>query len=203
MATDSETLSREAPPSATAPAMAAAAAVSPTSRGGTPPASSIPQKRALVEDDHAPAVRSPLNPDAARTQVAAARAQSQTRDESPVLAREKRTKKESLKKREAKASAAGGSSGGDSARATPDSKLKDQQPDHPEASPIRYKPNGPLKHSDFEPTRDPVLISHHKIPGLDGEEIEFFDTSEQWAALPAFPSRHGTCRNFAGCFRSC
>ncbi|KAL8285710.1 hypothetical protein RB597_002670 [Gaeumannomyces tritici] len=175
MAANSETPNREATPSAPAPG----AAASPSARAGTPPASSIPQKRAMVEDDHAPAVRSPLNPDAARTQATATRAQSQTRDESPVLAREKRTKKESLKKREAKASAAGVSSGGDSARATPDPKLKDQQPDHPNASPMRYKPSGPLKRSDFEPSRDPVLISHHKIPGLDGEEIEFFDTSEQ------------------------
>lgn len=176
MATNGETPIRESTPSA-AGAAATVAASSPTSRAGTPPASSIPQKRALMEDDHAPAVRSPLNPDAVRSQASTARAQSQTRDESPVLAREKRTKKESLKKREAKG-ANSLPSGGDSARATPDPKQK-AQPEHPKASPIRYKLNGPLKLSDFEPTRDPVLVSHHKIDGPAGETIEFFDTSEQ------------------------
>ncbi|KAJ9136498.1 Set1 complex component ash2 [Pleurostoma richardsiae] len=148
MATDSEAPKREATP--------------------TSAPSSLPQKRVL-EDDHVPAVSSPLNPDFKS-------AKSQSQDENPAMAREKRTKKESLKKRESK----GAPTGGDSARATPDPKQPQKKVKHAppaEVSPMRYK-LPPPKPGDFEEARGPVFVSHHEVQGPAGEEIEFFETTE-------------------------
>jgi len=139
-------------------------------REGTPtiPAiTSIPQKRAL-EDDHQPAVSSPLNPDFKPSKM----------DDAP-LARERasRAKKESLKKRESK----GGSLAPDtSARATPDPKSAPHK--HKKRSdapaPMRYK-LPPPKSTDFEAPRGPIFIpSHTKIPP-DGSEIQFNETTDQ------------------------
>ncbi|TLD27113.1 hypothetical protein PspLS_04655 [Pyricularia sp. CBS 133598] len=202
MATNDETPKRElTPAAATSTAPAATRSTSP--RAGTPPASSLPQKRVLMEDDHAPAVRSPLNPDA---RSAPARAQSQARDEqqpSGVAAREKRTKKESLKKRESKGvvGGAGGSATAESSRATPDPRQKDQSPVDPnKAAPARYPQLLPaMRSSDFEAPRAPTFTSHHEVTGPDGETIEFGETTEQSVnrkgyvynyciADPAFPS---------------
>lgn len=110
---------------------------SPT-RGQTP-VTSLPQKRAL-EEDHAPAVSSPLNPDA------------KARQKNPAPPREQREKKESLKKREAAGLTRGGS---------PDGKQK--APATP--SPMRYN-IGPPKASDFEPPKDPMFVSHEPMPFL-------------------------------------
>ncbi|KAI0015560.1 hypothetical protein F4780DRAFT_786591 [Xylariomycetidae sp. FL0641] len=143
------------------------------------PVSSLPQKRPL-EDDHAPPVSSPLNPN----------------PDPAAMARDKpaRAKKDTLKKRESK-----GAHGPDSLRATPDSKLKDLKDLTPnEFSPLRYK-LAPPKPSDFEPARGPVFTHHHTVPALDGGEVEFFETSEHvynkknyhylhCIADPAFPS---------------
>lgn len=147
------------------------------------PASLIPQKRVL-EDDHAPSVSSPLNPNPS----------SQPHDDMAVAARDKpaRTKKESLKKRESKvgvggAGGAGGSGGSnglslgvgggaDSSRATPDPKIKDRVPS--EFSPLRFK-LAPPKSSDFEPARGPIFTHHHDVPAPDGSILQFFETSEQ------------------------
>lgn len=129
------------------------------------PPSAVPQKRAL-EDDHSPAVPSPLNPDGrAKVQV-----QAPADDSSQAVAREKRTKKDSLKKREAK-----GAGGPDSSRATPDPKQREPPG---ELAPIRYKLAQP-KPSDFEPPRGPVFTSHHQVQDAEGRTIEFFETSEQ------------------------
>src|ERR1700710_17192 len=94
-----------------------------------PPITSIPQKRAL-EDDHQPAVSSPLNPDFKP---------SKPQDDAP-LARERasRAKKESLKKRESKAGSLAPDS---SARATPDPKASDSKKSKKNESapaPMRY-----------------------------------------------------------------
>ncbi|KAI1136953.1 hypothetical protein F5Y05DRAFT_92243 [Hypoxylon sp. FL0543] len=150
---------------------------------------SVPQKRPL-EDDHAPPVSSPLNPN---PDVKPTKAQSH--DDVAAMAREKpaRSKKETLKKRESKA---GAGAGADSSRATPDPKFKELSPN--ESSPMRYK-LAPPKPSDFETARGPVFTLHHEVPAPDGSTIQFFETSEHvynkksfhylhCIADPAFPS---------------
>jgi len=96
----------------------------------------------------------------------------------------KRTKKESLKKRESKAGAGGG--GDSSSRATPDPKHNNsKKEDSPqpqqlgsESSPLRYK-LAPPKPSDFEAARGPVFAHHHAVPAPDGTPLDFYETSEQ------------------------
>lgn len=136
-----------------------------------PGPASLPQKRAL-DDDHVPAVSSPLNPDFTSRK-------SQVPEETPIVSREKRTKKESLKKRESKAASTPG--GADSSRATPDPRqTKKTRPNLPaaEISPARYILPLP-KATDFEPSRGPQLAPHHEVAGPDGDNIEFFETQEQ------------------------
>lgn len=96
------------------------------------------------------------------------------------MAREKRVKKETLKKRESKATSSPGGAV-ESARATPDPRqtkksLKNVPP--AEMSPARYILPLP-KPTDFEPARGPLLVSHHEVLGPDGERIEFHETQEQ------------------------
>jgi COMPASS component BRE2 len=90
------------------------------------------------------------------------------------MAREKRTKKESLKKRESK----GTVSLAENPRATPGPDLKYGDPPPAEISPMRYK-LAPPKSTDFDPPRGPVFTSHHSVQDPDGREIEFFEASEQ------------------------
>ncbi|UKZ73589.1 hypothetical protein TrVFT333_001236 [Trichoderma virens FT-333] len=101
--------------------------------------SSIPQKRAL-DEGHSPAVPSPLNPDVRPS------SEAQHADDASQSGRSKpvRTKKETLKKREAK--------GGDSNPATPDPKAG-REAEQSENSPLRYK-LAPPKLSDFDPLED-------------------------------------------------
>ncbi|KAI0484648.1 hypothetical protein GGR56DRAFT_34689 [Xylariaceae sp. FL0804] len=154
-----------------------------------PAVSSLPQKRAL-EDDHAPPVSSPLNPNPIPDVKLA---KTQSHDDIAAMVREKpaRTKKETLKKRESK-----GAFGADSSRATPDPKTRDLPPN--ESSPLRYK-LAPPKLSDFEPARGPVFTPHHQVAAPDGSVVQFFETSEHvynkknyhylhCIADPAFPS---------------
>ncbi|OTB05500.1 hypothetical protein M426DRAFT_21815 [Hypoxylon sp. CI-4A] len=131
---------------------------------------SVPQKRPL-EDDHAPPVSSPLNPN---PNPDIKPNKSQSHDDTVAMTREKpaRSKKESLKKRESKAGA-----GADSSRATPDPKFKELQQLPNESSPLRYK-LAPPKPSDFEPARGPVFTFHHEVPAPDGSTIKFYETSE-------------------------
>jgi COMPASS component BRE2 len=131
-----------------------------------PPISSIPQKRAL-EDDHVPAVSSPLNPDF-----------KTSKDDTP-LARERtaRAKKESLKKRESKG---GGLHAPDtSSRATPDPKASTPNltKSGDNLAPIRYK-LPPPKITDFEAPRGPVFIPSH-TKTAEGREIQFNETTDQ------------------------
>ncbi|KAI0964805.1 hypothetical protein F4678DRAFT_454814 [Xylaria arbuscula] len=167
------------------------------------PVSSIPQKR-VHEDDHAPPISSPLNPNPNPNPSSTLNTNSQPHDDSANLARDKpvRTKKDTLKKRESKvgvggaASTAGGGTGTDSSRATPDPKTKEPVPS--ESSPLRYK-LAPPKPSDFDPARGPVFTHHHDVPAPDGSTLQFFETSEHvynkksyhylhCIADPAFPS---------------
>ncbi|KAG9231689.1 hypothetical protein BJ875DRAFT_382405 [Amylocarpus encephaloides] len=153
------------------------------------PASSIPQKRGL-EDDHQPAVSSPLNPDFKPSKLP---------DDAP-LARERatRAKKESLKKRESK----GGSLAAESStRSTPDPKapnsIKHKKKGNAPA-PMRYK-LPPPKATDFDPPTGPIPIQAHTKTAPDGSEIEFNEMTEHvynkrgfhythCIADPAFPS---------------
>ncbi|KXJ92267.1 hypothetical protein Micbo1qcDRAFT_233554 [Microdochium bolleyi] len=144
-----------------------------SSRRGTPavspvPPSGIPQKRAFNEDDHAPPVSSPLNPNPS---LETKPVRLQSHDE-PSTGREKpsRTKKETLKKRESKGGVA------ESARSTPAPKAGKSSPPS-EAAPLRYKLAAP-KPGDFEPARGPYLVHHHDVPAPDGSTIAFHETSE-------------------------
>ncbi|KAH7327997.1 COMPASS complex protein [Stachybotrys elegans] len=129
------------------------------------PLSSIPQKRALDEGHHSPAVPSPLNPEVAR----ASDSQPPEDGAQPTRSKPSRTKKETLKKREAR--------GVDSARATPDPKSAAKEPRQSESSPLRYK-LAPPKQSDFDLPRGPVLTLHHEAPAADGGSTQFFETSD-------------------------
>lgn len=100
------------------------------------PSVALPMRRPL-DEDHAPAVSSPLNPDAA----------ARARPRAPQ--REQREKKETVKKREASAS-------------TPAPKAK--KPARPTAeSPMRYAIPEP-KATDYDPPKDGVLLSHEPAP---------------------------------------
>ncbi|KAI5865095.1 hypothetical protein GGS23DRAFT_603762 [Durotheca rogersii] len=127
---------------------------------------SVPQKRPL-DDDHAPSVSSPLNPNPEPKP-----SRPQSHDDLAAMTREKpaRGKKDALKKRESKAGP-----GADSSRATPESKVRDVVP--AESSPLRYK-LAPPKPSDFEPARGPVFTLHHEVLSPDGDAIKFHQTSE-------------------------
>ena len=131
----------------------------PRQRSSTP---STVQKRPFGLDDeqHVPAVSSPLNPDFVN---------SRARKQPP---REQREKKESLKKREAK--------GGDGLRnGTPDpqsgdKKTKKTKVDSIILSPIRYKLATP-KSTDFDPPRAPVFTPAHVRA-----QVQFYESSEQY-----------------------
>jgi len=139
----------------------------PNRRSSTP--STIPQKRPLGLDDeqHIPAVPSPLNPDFATS-----------RARRPPAPREQREKKESLKKREAK--------GVEGARAgTPDShasgrKTKKGIEKNNVLSLIRYKLPAPNL-TDFDPPKPPILV-----PVFTKVQRQFYEASEQYVASHTF-----------------
>ena len=152
------------------------------------PMPSVPQKRTL-EDDHAPPISSPLNPNPipASSSSSSLNPNPQPHDDAVTMgARDKptRIKKETLKKRESKlgvganaaASAGGPGTGTDSSRATPDPKTKDPVPS--ESFPLRYK-LAPPKPADFDPARGPVFTLRNHVSAPDGSRIQFFETSEQ------------------------
>lgn len=131
--------------------------------------SSIPQKRAL-DEGHSPAVPSPLNTEGKLSETLPHDDAAQSNRSKPA-----RTKKDTLKKREAK--------GIDSTRATPDPKAS-KEPRQSESGPLRYK-LAPPKPSDFEPPRGPVLTVHHEARGGNGEPTEFLEASDQCVLSPA------------------
>ncbi|KAI9709482.1 MAG: hypothetical protein M1820_003242 [Bogoriella megaspora] len=116
------------------------AEAAPNSRGNTP---TIPTPK-LLTDDHAPAISSPLNPDAPPLSA---------RPSKP-LPREQREKRESLKKRES-TKGRGGTPDGSRGKGT------HAAPGVP--SPMRYSINEP-KLSDFDTPRDVQFASHEPIP---------------------------------------
>ena len=138
----------------------------------TPPLSSIPQKRSL-EDDHQPAVSSPLNPD-----FKAAKPKPEPQDDAPFARdRAPRTKKESLKKRESNVR----SNLPESARATPDPRAASAPKKRTEVvvvTPQRFK-LPPPKLSDFDAPREPPFIPSHTKTTIEGAVIQFNETSEQ------------------------
>lgn len=127
------------------------------------PLSSIPTKRAF-EDDHSPAVPSPLNPDGRANE------QHVLDEASASRVKSSRAKKDSFKKRESK--------GGESGRATPDPKPVTREPREGDSGPLRYT-LPPPKESDFELPRGAVLTLHHGVVGANGEETNFFETSDK------------------------
>lgn len=168
MTTDEEAPQRgpELAPSAPAPAPAPTAPTPPFKVTPIPPpqipqiATSIPQKRVAIEDDHAPAVGSPLNPDSKPV----TKPPVPPREETAMPPREKRTKKETLKKRESK-----GPLAVESSRATPEPKRAKKNAKKDESIPVRYKLSGPVKSSDFDLAQGPVFRSHHEITLENGE----------------------------------
>ncbi|KAL8682823.1 MAG: hypothetical protein Q9186_001152 [Xanthomendoza sp. 1 TL-2023] len=143
----------------------------PRPRSATP--STIPPKRPLNFDDeqHIPAVSSPLNPDATT---------SRTRK---APAREQREKKESLKKREAKGVDTTRSATPDTQTSTKKSKKVERPPDV--VRPLRYytKPPNP---SDFDPPREPIFN-----PVLSKVNREFNECFEHISNKKAF--RYTNC----------
>jgi COMPASS component BRE2 len=135
-------------------------------REPTPTASlsSIPQKR-VFEDDHSPAVPSPLNPEANVSELPPHDDTTQPKSSKPG-----RVKKDSLKKREAK-----GGGGRDSSPATPDHRVVREQ--NNVDCPLRYK-LAPPKPSDFDLPRGPVMTLHHEADGAGGH-VEYFEISDQ------------------------
>lgn len=126
------------------------------SRAGTP--SLVPLKRNF-EDEHAPSISSPLNPDAA------ARPR-------PVKAREQREKKDSLKKRESVSSARGN---------TPDAiskkrKVEETRPTAP--SPTRYNHELPKSQTHYT-VRDFPLVSREPEPMLTPDGVELKKTHDR------------------------
>lgn len=109
------------------------------SRSNTP--SIAPPLRRPLEEDHAPAISSPLNPN---PDVAA-----RARPRAPP--REQREKRDTLKKREASANARG---------STPNPKTKKEQAID---SPIRFSIPEP-KPADYDPPKDGIFASHEPNP---------------------------------------
>jgi COMPASS component BRE2 len=113
------------------------------SRGSTPAVAS--SLRRPLEEDHAPAISSPLNPNP----DAAARA----RPKAPPREREQREKRETLKKREASAN---------TRSSTPNPKtVKKERP--VADSPMRYSIPEP-RATDYEPPKDGIFLSHEPNP---------------------------------------
>ncbi|KAI9836093.1 MAG: hypothetical protein M1819_001707 [Sarea resinae] len=139
------------------------------SPGRGSPSSSMPPKRPL-DDEHIPAVSSPLNPDTAPSR-------SKPRERAPT--REQREKKESLKKRESK----GASVLHDTRGITPDTGSKRKRKGSvtaaspPALTPLRYK-LPPPKLTDYDVPRAPIFTPHHAIPYPGDGEIQFYESSE-------------------------
>lgn len=128
----------------------------------SPTTSAVPAKRLHDEDLHAPAISSPLNPDVTTGRVRKA----------PVP-REQREKKESLKKRESKASSVTGDGRGGTPDVTNNKRKPKALTEAAVLCPTRYK-LPPPKPIDFEAPKAPVLVPHHSIGGM-----QIYETSEQ------------------------
>lgn len=129
-------------------------------------------KRTLDEDLHAPAVSSPLNPDVATS-----------RSRKAPAPREQREKKESLKKREAKASSVVGDARGGTPEVASNRRKPKVTSEAIVLSPTRYK-LPPPKHMDFEAPKAPILLPQHKIG-----DTQIYETSEQWVEAQFYTQR--------------
>lgn len=142
----------------------------PPSRGTTP--GLTPGVKRPHEEDHVPAVPSPLNPDpVARSRPAKA------------PQREQREKRDSLKKREAQASSRG---------TTPDIKVKNKLASAP--APLNYiVETENLKLQDFEAPKAPAFISHEPPLFTPDGQLELKRPLDQYV-LPL------SSRQLAKCF---
>ncbi|KAF2462043.1 Set1C complex protein [Lineolata rhizophorae] len=141
---------------------------SPSSRGTTP---TIHAPRRTLDEDHAPAVSSPLNPNpdvnnAGNTPTARPRPAA-----TKPLQREQREKRETFKKREAHTPR--GSTpdvGGGSGSGSKQLKATAAAPATAVPSPMRYSIPEP-RLSDYEGPKDPIFTSHEPVPFMtpDGE----------------------------------
>lgn len=130
----------------------------PPVRAATP--STVPLKRPL-EDDHAPSISSPLNPNAAAS------------TKQPIV-REKREKKDSLKKREAAGLV--NAKGSTSEHAAKKQKLSDDTPAQP--SPTRY--NHPLPKEGFHyHIKQSAFSSHEPEPFYAPNGVELKRPADQ------------------------
>ncbi|KAI9845035.1 MAG: hypothetical protein M1838_001939 [Thelocarpon superellum] len=138
----------------------------------TPSSSSMPsvtigQKRPL-EDEHAPQVSSPLNPDPP--------AKGRGGKEKAPMHREPREKKESLKKREAKASSVPAEARGTPDRSVGHGAKTPVTPAETAVAPLRYK-LPPPRTLDYQVPKGPVLTPHSLKP-VHGGEVRFYESSE-------------------------
>lgn len=170
----------------------------PGRRDGTPTgsSSSLPQKRALDDDNHAPAVSSPLNPDfrppPRKDHILST--QSKSREGSAPVASgagsaampaSKSGPGRGRPRKDAQRPAKGalGVHGlapepSSSSPQGPAPEAREKEVPAAEATPQRYK-IPPPKPADFEPPREPQLNFHHELEGPEGNNIEFFETAEQ------------------------
>ncbi|KAH8724103.1 hypothetical protein GQ44DRAFT_709158 [Phaeosphaeriaceae sp. PMI808] len=114
-----------------------------TSRSNTP--ALAPPLRRPLEEDHAPAVSSPLNPNPDPA--------TRSRPKAPPREREQREKRETLKKREASAN---------TRSSTPNPKPAKKERLSAD-SPMRYSIPEP-RASDYEPPKDGIFLSHEPSP---------------------------------------
>lgn len=140
-----------------------ATASPPTMASTNTGSSSIPIRRTQDEDLHVPAVSSPLNPDVASS-----------RSRKGPAPREQREKKESLKKRESKASSVVADNRGGTPELNTGRKKFKTTSETMVMSPTRYK-LPPPKPMDFEEPKAPVLLPHHMLG-----DIQIYETSEQY-----------------------
>ena len=139
----------------------------PPLRRGSTPSAATPTNRALGLNDeqHVPAISSPLNPAAATSRAKIA-----------VPIREQRDKKDSLKKREAKGTDTPQSARTDSQSHGRKSKKGAEKAPEKDVvlSPFKYPTIEPPRGSDFEPPNAPTLT-----PILERAKRVFYESSEQ------------------------
>ncbi|KAI9805511.1 MAG: hypothetical protein M1825_000762 [Sarcosagium campestre] len=144
------------------------------------PPSIVPQKRG-IDDDHTPAISSPLNPEPNSNK-------SKLAKEKVPIHREPREKKESLKKREAKSGNAAAplssSAAATDSKGTPDRGAANNAKEDLSAqsspsihAPLRYK-LPPPKDTDYAVPRPPVLTPSQLKTTTDTAQVQFYESSE-------------------------
>ena len=132
----------------------------PPSRANTPTPVTAPPLRRPLDEDHAPAVPSPLNPDGG----------ARARPRAPP--REQREKRETLKKREATASTRASTPATPKAAAsTTTAASRASQGGHSADSPMRYAIPEP-RPGDYEAPRDSLLLPREPVARLAANGVE-------------------------------